>query len=387
MTRVSGAPPRTAVHASRLLAPGLAVMLAAGLTACSGDGSSSGGGGKIAVKAGESTCEVATGLLDAGTHTFAVTNTGTQITEFYVYAPGDRVMGEVENIGPSLTRDLTLELPAGDYETACKPGQVGKGIRNKLTVTGTHQALSSDDKLSEAVVSYQRYVRSQSAALIERCTEFVAAVKAGDVEKAKQLFAPTRSYWERIEPVAEIFGDLDPQIDGRENDVEPGKEFTGFHRIEKDLWVKGDVSGDGKLADKLLADVKKVVELANQTKLSPLQLANGSKELLDEVATGKITGEEDRYSHTDLWDFQANVEGSKAAIASLRPVLEQRDPALVSLIDRRFEEVEAELAKHAKGDGFKLYTELTKPEIKALSDKVNALGEPVSKVAAVVAQK
>jgi iron uptake system component EfeO len=387
MTKVSGAPPRTAISASRLLVPALVVMLAAGLTACSSDEPSSGGGGKIAVKAGESSCEVATGSLDAGTHTFAVTNTGTQVTEFYVYAPGDRVMGEVENIGPSLTRELTVELPAGDYQTACKPGQVGQGIRGQLTVTGTHQDLSSDDKLAAAVASYQRYVRSQSAALIERCTEFVEAVKAGDIEKAKQLFAPSRSYWERIEPVAEIFGDLDPQIDGRENDVEPGKEFTGYHRIEKDLWIKGDVSGDGKLADKLLADVKKVVELANQTKLSPLQLANGSKELLDEVATGKITGEEDRYSHTDLWDFQANVEGSKAAIASLRPVLEERDPALVSLIDRRFEEVEVELAKHAKGDGFKLYTELTKPEIKALSDRVNALGEPVSKVAAVVATR
>jgi iron uptake system component EfeO len=388
MTTVSGAPSRAAISASRLVLPGLAVLLAAGLTACGSDLSPSGGGaGKIAVKAGESTCEVASGSLGAGTHTFAVTNTGTQVTEFYVYAPGDRVMGEVENIGPSLTRELTVELPAGDYQTACKPGQVGKGIRAKLTVTGTHQELSSDDQLAAAVASYQRYVRSQSAALIERCTEFVEAVKGGDIETAKQLFAPSRSHWERIEPVAEIFGDLDPQIDGRENDVEPGKEFTGYHRIEKDLWIKGDVSGDGRLADKLLADVKKVVELANQAKLSPVQLANGSKELLDEVATGKITGEEDRYSHTDLWDFQANVEGSKAAIASLRPVLAERDPALVSLIDRRFEEVETELAKHATGDGFKLYTELTKSEIKALSDKVNALGEPVSKVAAVVATR
>jgi iron uptake system component EfeO len=386
MPRVLGAPLPTAASASRLLVPGLAVLLAAGLTACGSDRSSSGGGGgdRIAVKAGETTCEVARTSLDAGTHTFAVTNTGTQVTEFYVYAAGDRVMGEVENIGPSLTRDLTVELPAGEYETACKPGQTGKGIRNKLTVTGSRQGLSSDEKLSEAVASYQRYVRDQSAALIERCTEFVAAVKAGDVERAKRLFAPARSHWERIEPVAEIFGGLDPQIDGRENDVEPGKEFTGFHRIERDLWVKGDVRGDGKLADKLLADVKKVVELANQTELSPLQLANGSKELLDEVATGKITGEEDRYSHTDLWDFQANVEGSKAAIASLRPALEERDPALAGLIDRRFGEVEAELAKHARGDGFKLYTELTKAEVKALSDKVNALGEPVSKVAAVV---
>jgi iron uptake system component EfeO len=153
MTKASGAPPRTAISASRLLVPALVVMLAAGLTACSSDEPSSGGGGKIAVKAGESTCEVATGSLDAGTHTFAVTNTGTQVTEFYVYAPGDRVMGEVENIGPSLTRELTVELPAGDYQTACKPGQVGQGIRGKLTVTGTHQDLSSDDKLAAAVAS------------------------------------------------------------------------------------------------------------------------------------------------------------------------------------------------------------------------------------------
>ena len=71
-----------------------------------------------------------------------------------------------------------------------------------------------------------------------------------------------------------------------------------------------------------MADVKTIVAKANVEKLTPLQLANGAKELLDEVATGKITGEEDRYSHTDLWDFEANVEGSQAAIAALRPVLQ-----------------------------------------------------------------
>jgi iron uptake system component EfeO len=373
---------------TRLLVPGLAALLAATLAGCGSDGSPSpagGGDGKIAVKAGESTCEVSKASLSAGTHTFAVTNTGSQVTEFYVYAPGDRVMGEVENIGPSLTRELTVELPAGQYETACKPGQVGRGIRGKLTVAGSAQSLSEDAKLAQATASYQRYVRTQSKALIERTTEFVEAVKAGDVDRAKELFAPSRTYWERIEPVAEIFGTLDPKIDGRENDVQPGKEFTGYHRIEKDLWVKGDVSGDGKIADQLLADVKKVVEQANETKLSPLQLANGSKELLDEVATGKVTGEEDRYSHTDLWDFQANVEGSKAAIAVLRPVLDERDPELATTLDRRFGEVETELAKHAKGDGFELYTELSKAEVKALATKVDALSEPLSQVAAVVA--
>jgi iron uptake system component EfeO len=229
-------------------------------------------------------------------------------------------------------------------------------------------------------------VRSQTSALLERTQEFVDAVKAGDVARAKALFPVARTYWERIEPVAEIFGDLDPKIDGREEVVEEGMEFTGFHRIEKDLWVTGDVSKSGPMADRLMADIKEIAARADAEQLSPLNLANGAKELLDEVATGKITGEEDRYSHTDLWDFDANVEGSKAAVAALRPALEQRDPALVKTLDTEFANVEAALGKHQAGDGWKLHNQLTDADKKALSDAINALAEPVSKVAAVVAK-
>ncbi|MFI5897526.1 imelysin family protein [Actinoplanes sp. NPDC051513] len=138
-----------------------------------------------------------------------------------------------------------------------------------------------------------------------------------------------RTYWERIEPVATIFGDLDPKIDGREDAVEPGAQFTGFHRLEKDLWAIGDITKSGSIADQLTTDVDAIATKATAAKLSPLNLADGAKSLLDEVATGKITGEEDRYSHTDLWDFAANIEGSKAAIAALRPVLQERAPELV----------------------------------------------------------
>jgi iron uptake system component EfeO len=168
--------------------------------------------------------------------------------------------------------------------------------------------------------------------------------------------------------------------------LEEGMEFTGFHRLEKDLWTTGDISQDGPIADRLLADVKEIVAKANAEKLSPLNLANGAKELLDEVATGKITGEEDRYSHTDLWDFNANVEGSKAAIAALRPVLTERAPDLVTQLDAGFATVDSTLAKHRSGDGWKLHTELSKADLKELSDAINALAEPISKVAAVVAK-
>jgi iron uptake system component EfeO len=375
-----------------VLAPAAALLLLGGLAACSDSGDGDGGGapaagGPITVNASDTACEVATGEVPAGTSVFKVTNKGGKVTEFYVYAEGDRIMGEVENIAPGLSRDLHVELPAGTYQTACKPGMIGKGIRNDLTVSGSAVPLTADAALKDATDSYSRYVKSQTDALLTKTQEFVDAVKAGDAAKAKALFPVARTYWERIEPVAEIFGDLDPKIDGREEVIEEGMPFTGFHAIERDLWQKNDISGSGPMADELMVNIKEIVAKANAEQLSPLQLANGAKELLDEVATGKITGEEDRYSHTDLWDFNANVEGSKAAIASLRPVLEERDPALVSSLDTAFANVDSALEVHRKGDGWKLHTELSEAELKTLSDVINALAEPISKVAAVVAAK
>ncbi|MFC5834058.1 iron uptake system protein EfeO [Nonomuraea insulae] len=370
--------------AIRLSAGALAL---AAMAACgSGPAPSPSGPGKITVAASDTECKVAATEVAAGTTTFSITNGGSKVTEFYVYAPGDRVMAEVENIVPGLTRELITELPAGAYETACKPGMIGKGLRNAFKVTGEHKPLNADAKLAEATKSYQRYVKSQTDTLLVKTQEFVDAVKAGDIGKGKELFPVSRTYWERIEPVAEIFGDLDPAIDGREADLAEGEEWTGFHRIEKDLWIHRDISKSGPMADKLIADVRTIVAKANATPLTPLNLANGAKELLDEVATGKITGEEDIWSHTDLWDFDANLEGSKAAVQALRPVLEERAPDLVKTLDEKFAAAEAALAAHQKGDGWRLHDELSKAELKTLSDTINALAEPISKIAPVVAK-
>ncbi|MEV0148404.1 MULTISPECIES: iron uptake system protein EfeO [unclassified Nonomuraea] len=378
--------------ARRGLAPAAGALALLCLAACgSGEQATTGPAaagkpGKITVAASDTECKVAASEVTAGTSTFAITNGGSKVTEFYVYAPGDRVMAEVENIVPGLTREVVAELPAGTYEATCKPGMVGKGIRNPLKVTGEHKPLNKDAKLAAATAEYKRYVKSQSDTLLVKTQEFVDAVKAGDVAKAKELYPVSRTYWERIEPVAEIFGDLDPAIDAREADLADGEEWTGFHRIEKDLWVTKDVSKDGPVADKLIADVKTIVAKANATELTPLNLANGAKELLDEVATGKITGEEDIWSHTDLWDFDANVEGSKAAVQALRPVLEERAPDLVKTLDERFAAAEAALAVHQKGDGWELHDKLSKADLKKLSDAINALGEPISQIAPIVAK-
>jgi iron uptake system component EfeO len=367
-----------------------AVLLLAALTGCAKETPVAAPGdttGPVTVRATDSECSLSRAEVKSGTSTFSISNGGSKVNEFYVYAEGDRVMGEVENIGPGLKRDLIVELPAGKYQAVCKPGMVGDGIRGDLTVTGAAAAqVDQDAALTQAADSYQRYIKSQSVALEQKTADFVAAVKAGEVAKAKALFPVSRTYWERIEPVAGSFGDLDPKIDARVNDVEPGTEWTGYHRIEQSLWEKNTTKGMEKYADQLLVDVKTVVAKSAAVKLSPLQMANGAKGLLDEVATGKVTGEEDRYSHTDLWDFQANVEGSQAAIQALRPALQQRNPALVTTLDTTFKAVFAALDKYRVGDGFKPYT-ATEAEKKHLAAVVDALAEPVSKVAGVIAKK
>ena len=374
-----------------LLATGAAVALAgcqstAPPAAASG-GTGAGAGGPITVQAADTACQVSAAEAAAGNITFTITNTGSKVTEFYLYGTGDRIMGEVENIGPGLSRQLIVEVPdGGTYTTACKPGMVGDGIRAPFTVTGSAaRSIDTNAELAEGVAGYQRYIGSQVDALVARTQEFADAIKGGNADQAKTLFPVARTYYERVEPVAESFGDLDPRLDAREDDErEPGVPWTGFHRLEKDLWVDGLQPDSGAVADQLVTDVKDLQTRAASLTLTPVQMANGAKALLDEVATGKITGEEDRYSHTDLFDFKANVEGSQAAVAALRPVIDEKDATLGPVLDERFAAVDTLLEGYRDGDGFRLYTTLNQDDIKKMTDTVDALSEPVSQVAAVV---
>ncbi|WP_206490141.1 iron uptake system protein EfeO [Rhodococcus sp. KRD162] len=360
------------------------------LVACTEKSSVDAAAGDITVTSTDSSCEVSASEATTGNSTFQITNNGSKVTEFYVYGEGDRVMGEVENIGPGLTRQLIVALPdPGTYTTACKAGMVGDGIRADFVVTGDSvRDADEDGLLTEAAAGYKRYVVSQIDALQDTTASFVAAVKSGDVAAAKAQFPIARSYYERIEPVAESFpDDLDPRIDLREPDVEPGAEWTGFHRIEKDLWSQGLQPDTNKIADQLEADIS---ELADKVKaedftIDPIQVAGGAQGLLDEVARTKISGEEDFFSHTDLWDFQANVDGSQAAIAAVRPILDERNAELGTAIDARFAELDAELAKYRNGDGFVSYDTVTEPQRQELSNKIDAVSAEVSQVQGVVA--
>ncbi|CAN5478845.1 peptidase M75 family protein [soil metagenome] len=390
---------RMSLVTAALLLPALAACTSNATTSDddTSPGGDSGGARAFTVNSSDDACDVSAAEAPAGTLTFDVTNTGSQVTEFYLLADdGLRIVAEVENIGPGVNRKLTVNAAAGDYFTACKPGMVGEGQRADFTVTESDDApaVAADDQelIDQALTNYQAYVKDQSAQLLAKTKEFVELYKAGDSDdEARELYPEARTHWERIETVAESFGDLDPEMDLREADVEPGDEWTGWHLLEKDLWPADAVKYKSltaeqraTYADDLLANTEELDTRVQDLTYTIDDIANGSRGLLEEVALGKVTGEEEFWSHTDLWDFQANVDGARVGFEGVQPIVEANDPELAETLTARFADLQTLLDSHRKGDGFVLYTDLTTDDIKALVNAVNALSEPLSKLTAAV---
>jgi iron uptake system component EfeO len=253
----------------------------------------------------------------------------------------------------------------------------------ETTAETTTVNVGGSPELNEAADEYEEYVIEQTALLADLTEGFVDAVIEGDVEQAKEQYAPARVPWERIEPIAAQLGDYDPNIDAREGDV-PDDEWRGFHRIEKALWVENTTEGQEQYARMLLEDVRSLEQEVEELELEPADLVTGSVELLNEVSAGKITGEEERYSHTDLYDIQANVEGSETAFEELKPAVAAEDLTLANDVEEGFDQVYEELDQYRQGDGWVSYEELDEAERRSLSQKVDALAEPLSRVGQVL---
>ena len=150
---------------------------------------------------------------------------------------------------------------------------------------------------------------------------FTDAVRAGDLKAAQDAYAPSREPWERIEPLAGLVEEIDGLTDSRVDDFAgvDDPKFTGWHRLEYLLFEKNTTEGGAPFADQLDKDIATLKEQFPTVEVKPVDVSNGAAELIEEVSQGKITGEEDRYSKTDLWDFDANLQGSQAAIDKLTP--------------------------------------------------------------------
>ena len=273
--------------------------------------------------------------------------------------------------------------------TACQKTEQKTEVAPAASATTNASAVTASAPaavdMSKETAEYKAWVQTQIDSLLADTQKFVALLEAGKLEEAKALYPKARMYFERSEPIAESFGDLDPRIDNREADLEPNEVWTGFHAIEKILWTQNTTKGTEKLGKQLIADVKELHAKIPTAEVTGDLMVQGSVDLLNEVSTSKITGEEEIFSHTDLYDFKANIEGAEKIFAILKPKIQAKNPALVTELEQKFGAVNQLLAKHQVGQqDYKSYKELTPADTKALAEAVNKLGEPLAQMGIVL---
>lgn len=326
--------------------------------------------------------------VPSGPVTISVSNGGTRfVTELELQNEKEIILGERENILPGLSGSFSLDLQPGKYILNCPSGNVGRG---QLLVTGKPYRVhtTSEVALKTAVLQYRTYVEGQITQLLDGTRRFVAAIEQGELDKAKQLYGAVRRHYEAIEPVADSFAGLDSEIDARiDSPTVNGNlsKWTGFHRIERALWGQSTLRGTRGYATKLLENVETLNEKVPALPLAATQLINGSVALLNEITNVKITGEEDRYSHTDLSDFQGNLTGARKAFQYVRVPLQQNggDQALYDKIERKLQVVQDELNAYRRDTplGFALYGELTQSDKRKIAQQVGEAAQDLSGIA------
>ena len=119
---------------------------------------------------------------------------------------------------------------------------------------------------------------------------------------------------------------------------------------------------------------------------NPVTMASGATDLINEAATSKITGEEERYSNTDLIVFQANVDGAMevvqpaAALSASRPTRRWSPRST-----QQHKAVEKAIAQYKAtpgydNTGYVEYSTVLDPQRRQLSAKVQAFAEALSKM-------
>jgi iron uptake system component EfeO len=315
---------------------------------------------------------------------FRIKNQSRRAVEWEIL-DGVMVVEERENIIPGFVQSLTANLKAGQYQMTCGLLTNPKGALTVAAAGATPSAgAPSALDLVGPLAEYKVYVAKEVSDLVEQTKHFAEAVKAGRLEEARNLYAPTRQHYERIEPVAELFSDLDKSMDARADDFEKKENdpaFVGFHRIEKALFADKSTAAMQPLADRLVQDTQDLQNRLGGLTIPPNKMVGGAADLIEEVAATKISGEEDRYSGTDLSDFQANVDGAQKIFNLLHALIAKRNPELDARIQTNFSKVDTLLARYRGPEGkFQNYEKLSQPDRNALKGAITALAEDLSQL-------
>ncbi|AZD48839.1 iron uptake system protein EfeO [Pseudomonas chlororaphis] len=323
-------------------------------------------------------CEPNALNVPAGPASFRIVNRSDRAVEWEIL-DGVLVVEERENIAPGLSQVINARLQPGDYAITCG---LLSNPRGTLHVTPTAES-DAQAKARPSMVAFigplsefRVYLSSQGTALIKDVSALEQAIQAGDLAQAQALYLPARAAYQRLAPAAQRLGELDNRINARadyfeKREQDPG--FVGFHRLEYALFQQRDLSGLAPIAQRLLSDVTTLKQQLLAQSLPPEQLVSLVARAQRSIAEVRASsGEEERYSHSDLNGFAANLETTRKVVDLLRPLLAKPAAPLLAQIDSA---LDSQYGALRSAEGYASYDSVGADQRKRIADQAKVLAD------------
>jgi iron uptake system component EfeO len=236
---------------------------------------------------------------------------------------------------------------------------------------------------------YRAYLEENSALLVRAIQAMMPELEDRAFTRAQSRYARARVRYSQIEPAAEMFPVLNLRIDGRPDEV-PAERLSGFHRLERALWLElgsGDIAAVGR---RLLADAKRLQLKLGRAELEPERIAVAARGAVEEILAVKLAGREEPYSQTALVDVSGNLEAVDAALAALDPLLSD---ATREAAERQLSQAYAEVGQYgaaarnpnqprarSPGAVFVVFDELSPEAVAGLRAKFIALRAALARI-------
>ena len=342
--------------------------------------------GEITVTIHPHSCEPNALSVPAGRASFRIVNRSERAVEWEIL-DGVLVVEERENIAPGLSQVINANLLPGDYAITCG---LLSNPRGTLHVTPTAES-DANAKARPSMVAFigplsefRVYLSSQSSALIKAVAALQQAVAAGDLQQAQALYLPARAAYQRLAPAAQRLAELDNAINARADYFEKREQdpqFQGFHRLEYALFQQRDLSGMAPVAQRLLDDVSSLKQQVLAQSLPPEQLVSVVARNVRSLAEVRaVSGEEERYSHSDLNGFASNLQTTRKVIDLLRPLLSKAAAELLPPIDTAISGLEAQFAALRAGDGYRTYDSVNATQRQQIADQAKQLADALDAI-------
>lgn len=334
---------------------------------------------EIVVNIHPHSCEPNALTVPAGRASFRIVNRSERAVEWEIL-DGVLVVEERENIAPGLSQVINANLQPGDYAITCGLLSNPRGTLH-VTPTAASDAAARAKPSMVAFVGplseFRVYLAVQGSALIKAVTALDQAITSGDLGQAQALYLPARAAYQRLAPAAQRLAELDNRINARADYFEKREQdpaFVGFHRLEYALFQQRKLDTVAPIAQRLLADVSELKQQLLAQSLPPEQLVSIVVRNLNSLADVRaVSGEEERYSHSDLNGFAANAQTAHKVVDLLRPMLSKSAADLLPDIDQALGDVDSQLNALKSADGYVSYDAVSAEQRQQIANKAKAL--------------